>query len=134
MNTQEFFAKQDQNNMSRANNILQLISNIFLGVKNEDGESANDVIQKQKLNIAVIGAGITGLCSAKNSIEQGHNVTLFEQSEEIGGNWYYTNQTGKDKYGVRIHTGMYDGLRYINFKRITFHTQKKKSVVRTQIH
>lgn len=64
-------------------------------------------------NVVVIGAGTSGLCSAKYSIAQGFNVTIYEQSEELGGIWYYTDKIGKDEYGVNIHTAMYKGLRYL---------------------
>ncbi|XP_031629198.1 putative flavin-containing monooxygenase FMO GS-OX-like 11, partial [Contarinia nasturtii] len=63
------------------------------------------------LNVAVIGAGPAGLCSAKHCLAEGHEVTVYEQSEEIGGVWYYTDEIGKDKYGNPIHSPMYQGLR-----------------------
>ncbi|XP_031630089.1 senecionine N-oxygenase-like [Contarinia nasturtii] len=63
------------------------------------------------LNIAVIGAGPSGLASAKNSLEQGHNVVVYEKGEALGGTWWYTDKTGKDEYGVDIHSAMYQGLR-----------------------
>lgn len=73
-------------------------------------------LDKQSVvNIAVIGAGVSGICSAKNAILQGFNVTVYEQTEQIGGVWYHTDQVGKDKYGVNIHTSMYKGLRYFFF-------------------
>lgn len=71
------------------------------------------------VNVAVIGGGTSGLCSAKYSLAQGYNVTVYEQSEELGGIWYYTDKTGKDQYGVNIHTAMYKGLRYFH---IHFHS------------
>lgn len=52
-----------------------------------------------------------GLVSAKHSITQGHEVTVYEQGEELGGVWVYTDQIGRNKYGVNIHTAMYKGLR-----------------------
>lgn len=52
-----------------------------------------------------------GLVTAKHSIAHGHEVTVFEQNEELGGVWVYTDQTGKNKYGVNIHSAMYKGLR-----------------------
>lgn len=66
------------------------------------------------LNVAVIGAGTAGLASAKYSLAHGYNVTIFEQTEKIGGAWVYTNKTGKDQYGVNIHSAMYQGLRYFD--------------------
>lgn len=64
-----------------------------------------------KLNIAVIGAGPTGLCAAKSALAYGCDVTVFEQTSKIGGTWVYTDRSGEDEYGVPIHTSMYKGLR-----------------------
>lgn len=63
------------------------------------------------LHIAVIGAGPSGLSAAKYAIEQGFNVTVYEQNEVLGGVWWYTDEIGKNKYGIDIHTSMYKGLR-----------------------
>lgn len=65
------------------------------------------------LNIAVIGAGTAGLTAAKHALQFGFNVTVFEQTEAIGGIWWYTDKIGKDKYGVPVHTAMYQGLRFV---------------------
>lgn len=62
-------------------------------------------------NVAIIGAGPSGLFSAKHSLANGHHVTVYEQNAEIGGVWVYTNETGKNKFGLNIHTAMYKGLR-----------------------
>lgn len=64
-----------------------------------------------KLNIAVIGAGLSGLCAAKYASIGGHQVTVFEQAAQIGGTWYYTNNIGRDELGLNIHTSMYHDLR-----------------------
>lgn len=34
----------------------------------------------------------------------------FEQTSEIGGTWVYRDEIGKDKYGLDIHSSMYQGL------------------------
>lgn len=68
-------------------------------------------ISVTSLDIAVIGAGAAGIVSAKNAHKDGHNVTVYEQTGEIGGIWVYTDEVGKDQYGVPIHTPMYQGLR-----------------------
>eukprot|EP01084_Bolivina_argentea_P125468 222298_1 len=42
------------------------------------------------LQICIIGAGVSGICSAKNLLEYGfNNITIFEQHDAIGGIWYY---------------------------------------------
>lgn len=61
--------------------------------------------------IAVIGAGLAGLCAAKYAKQSGHLVTVFEQCGEIGGTWVYSNSIGKDEHGLNIHTSMYENLR-----------------------
>lgn len=67
----------------------------------------------RKLNIAVIGAGVAGLASAKQSLARGYNVKVFEQECELGGIWYYTDEIGKNKFGQSIHTSSYKDLKYI---------------------
>ena len=65
----------------------------------------------KKLNVAVVGAGLAGLCAAKYAKISGHSVTIFEQCDQIGGTWIYTDQTGVDEYGLNVHTSMYQNLR-----------------------
>lgn len=43
---------------------------------------------------AVVGAGAGGLCAAKNLLEQGVEVTIFELGSHIGGLWVYDNDSG----------------------------------------
>ncbi len=58
-----------------------------------------------KQNIAIIGAGLSGLVTAKTLLEYGHDVTVFEKENEIGGVWspcrHYpglTTQNTRDTY------------------------------------
>ena len=37
---------------------------------------------------AVIGAGVSGVTSAKHLKEAGIEVFVFERSRQVGGNWY----------------------------------------------
>lgn len=62
------------------------------------------------MRVAVIGAGTAGLCAAKNCAQVGFDVTVFEQSSAIGGTWVYSDDVGKTKYGLDVHTSMYRGL------------------------
>lgn len=91
----------------------QIVFALLLLIKiHQIGSSAVPIeVKNTNLNIAVIGAGVTGLVSARHAIDQGHNVIVYEQSEEIGGLWVYTDRTGTNEYGVNIHTAMYTGLR-----------------------
>lgn len=66
---------------------------------------------KMVRKIAIIGAGPSGLCCAKNAIDFGNDVTVYERNSDVGGTWIYTDQTGTDEYGQPIHSSMYKGLR-----------------------
>ena len=63
--------------------------------------------------IAVIGAGPSGL-SVLYALREHHGkeveVVCFERNDGIGGLWYYTDETGIDKYGLPVHTSMYRNL------------------------
>lgn len=65
------------------------------------------------MHVAVIGAGAAGLCAAKRITAPGSNMTcvVYEQTDAVGGTWCYTDDTGKDKYGMPIHSSMYKSLR-----------------------
>jgi dimethylaniline monooxygenase (N-oxide forming) len=51
--------------------------------------------------IAVIGAGPSGLVAAKHALEVGFDVTVFEASDALGGQWYTT----------AAHSGVWPGMR-----------------------
>ncbi|XP_031623997.1 senecionine N-oxygenase-like [Contarinia nasturtii] len=63
------------------------------------------------LNIVVIGAGPSGLCSAKYSLAHGYKVTIYEQAGQLGGVWNYTEEVGRNQYGINIHSAMHRELR-----------------------
>ncbi len=49
-------------------------------------------------SVAVIGAGAAGLVSAKELRAAGHDVVVFERSDEIGGVWVYDEAPGRTMY------------------------------------
>src|SRR6478672_13375725 len=51
--------------------------------------------------VAVIGAGPGGLVAAKEAIEAGFEVTVFEASDDLGGQWNTT----------AAHSGIWPGMR-----------------------
>lgn len=98
--------------MTKLSVVQQLVfAFLLLAVANQVNAKFVNAEKKSVYNVAVIGAGVCGLLSTKHSVSQGFNVTVYEQTEQIGGIWWYTDKTGKDKYGVNIHSPMYQGLR-----------------------
>jgi cation diffusion facilitator CzcD-associated flavoprotein CzcO len=58
--------------------------------------------------VCVIGAGPSGLTAAKNCIENGLSVTVFEKNDRVGGNWVFNSKTG--------HSSVYENTHLISSK------------------
>lgn len=73
----------------------------------------NYLLTKVKKRIAVVGAGPAGLACATIAAQRGHEVTLFESSDQIGGQFNMAKQIpGKEEF--------YETLRYFN-RQIDLH-------------
>ncbi|XP_051154859.1 uncharacterized protein LOC127277617 isoform X2 [Leptopilina boulardi] len=66
-----------------------------------------------KTRIAIIGGGVAGLIVARHVISRPeiYSVCLFEQTNNIGGTWVYTDETEFDENGLPVHSSMYKNLR-----------------------
>jgi phytoene dehydrogenase-like protein len=53
-------------------------------------------------DVVVVGAGISGLATAKNVLDAGFSVVVLEQSDHVGGLWQYQDKG----YGVMAFTHM----------------------------
>lgn len=62
------------------------------------------------MKVGIIGCGPAGLSGIKQCIAEGFEVIAFDKSQEIGGEWNSTLQVGTDKYGVDIHSKIYENL------------------------
>ena len=58
--------------------------------------------------ICVIGAGPSGLTAAKNCVQAGLDVVVFEKNDRVGGNWVFNAATG--------HSSVYDNTHIISSK------------------
>jgi len=68
----------------------------------ESGQSvAKQLAAAQNRNIAIIGAGISGISAAKHLSEQGKNVVIFEGRDRIGGRIY----TDRNSLGTPLDLG-----------------------------
>lgn len=62
------------------------------------------------MRVGIIGSGPSGLFAIKSCIKEGYEITAFEQNPEVGGEWYSTGEIGKNKYGIDVHSKIYEGL------------------------
>ncbi len=58
----------------------------------------SELLEVQKPKVCIVGAGMSGLVSAKTFLESGFDVTVFESRETLGGVWspdaqYYSATT-----------------------------------------
>lgn len=58
---------------------------------------------RTRRRIAVIGAGASGICSAKYMLEAGFDVQVFEIGSQIGGLWVYQNDNGRSSAYECLH-------------------------------
>ena len=72
------------------------------------------------MRVAVIGAGAAGLVTAHELGVEGHGATVFEQADDVGGLWNYTDAVEDDLLGQRpsrrIHGSLYESMR-VNLPR-----------------
>ncbi|KAI4497513.1 hypothetical protein M0802_007524 [Mischocyttarus mexicanus] len=62
--------------------------------------------------VCVVGAGAAGLCAAKHLAgDTNFEITVYEQTGDIGGTWVYNHQVGLNENGLPIHSSMYQNLR-----------------------
>lgn len=54
-------------------------------------------------SVCVIGAGPSGITAAKNLLDAGLHVTVFEQSGVVGGNWVFTEKPGHSSVFETTH-------------------------------
>src|SRR3954447_20259236 len=59
--------------------------------------------------LAIIGAGPGGLATAAYGIEAGFDVTVFEASDRLGGQWYTTAR----------HSGVWPGMHHNTSRAMT---------------
>ncbi|MFL6158889.1 MAG: flavin-containing monooxygenase, partial [Marmoricola sp.] len=54
-------------------------------------------------NVAIIGAGISGLTTSKMLTDYGVTHTVFESSDRVGGNWAFGNPNGHSSAYRSLH-------------------------------
>nr|XP_027070952.1 flavin-containing monooxygenase FMO GS-OX2-like isoform X2 [Coffea arabica]XP_027072111.1 flavin-containing monooxygenase FMO GS-OX2-like [Coffea arabica] len=71
---------------------------------------------RQLLKVAVIGAGVSGLLTARELQKEGQQIVVYEKSNQIGGLWVYDPEVETDPLGLDpnrriVHSSIYDSLR-----------------------
>ncbi|KAL1540100.1 aliphatic glucosinolate S-oxygenase [Salvia divinorum] len=78
--------------------------------------TAPDHITAPQLKVAVIGAGASGLVTARALKTEGHRVVVYEKSERLGGTWAYDPRVESDPLSLDpdreiVHSSLYRSLR-----------------------
>ncbi len=68
-------------------------------------------MQAASKRICVIGAGPSGITAAKNCLEAGLDVVVFEKNDKVGGNWVFNAKTG--------HSSVYENTHIISSKTLS---------------
>ncbi|TGK19410.1 monooxygenase [Leptospira fluminis] len=63
---------------------------------------------KSNKRVCVVGAGPSGIAAAKNCVEYGIDVVVFEKNDKVGGNWVFNSKTG--------HSSVYENTHIISSK------------------
>ena len=59
--------------------------------------------QPARPRAAIIGAGCSGITTAKRLAEYGIDYDQFDMSDDVGGNWYYDNPNGRSACYSSLH-------------------------------
>ena len=52
------------------------------------------------------------MCAARHLVASPRvSLSIFEQSNNIGGTWVYTDNVGRDEHGLPLHSSMYKNLK-----------------------
>ncbi|HEY9086902.1 MAG TPA: NAD(P)/FAD-dependent oxidoreductase [Anaerolineaceae bacterium] len=92
------------------------------------------------MRVAIIGAGVGGMAAAHDFLKAGHQVTIFESAENVGGlaagfqephwNWsveqYYHHwfTSDEDMFGLMREVGLYEGVVVRRPKTVSYYDGK----------
>ena len=55
------------------------------------------------MSVCIIGAGCSGITTAKRLKDYGVDYDQFEMSDDVGGNWYFKNPNGRSSVYESLH-------------------------------
>ncbi|XP_066393056.1 flavin-containing monooxygenase FMO GS-OX-like 8 [Miscanthus floridulus] len=96
-----------------------MVSSIFPSVGGETTRRRGQMVSSKM--VCAVGAGVSGLASARELLREGYDVTVMEQSGGVGGQWLYDPRTdGGYPFGVAgAHSSMYASVRLISPRELT---------------
>ena len=53
--------------------------------------------------VCVIGAGPSGITAAKNLLDEGHDVVVYDFGSDVGGNWVFSEEVGHSSVFETTH-------------------------------
>lgn len=68
----------------------------------------------RRRRVAIVGAGAAGLCAARHILARPKvfaSPVVYEQTERVGGTWFYEDIVDQQDSGRHIHSSMYRDLR-----------------------
>ncbi|KAL5543691.1 hypothetical protein UlMin_007475 [Ulmus minor] len=70
----------------------------------------------RSIRVAVIGAGVAGLCAARELQTEGHQVVVFEKLDRLGGTWVYDPNIESDPLGLDPNREIVNGNIYSSLR------------------
>ncbi|KAF2561924.1 hypothetical protein F2Q70_00014119 [Brassica cretica] len=88
--------------------------------------TSSEASRNRSKKVCVIGAGPSGLVSARELRKEGHKVVVMEQNNDVGGQWLYQpNVKEEDPLGsvptngaLKVHSSIYSSLRLTSPREI----------------
>ncbi|CAH2073647.1 unnamed protein product [Thlaspi arvense] len=90
--------------------------------------TSSEASRSRSKKVCVIGAGPSGLVSARELRKEGHKVVVMEQNDDVGGQWLYQpNVEEEDPLGrssvsingaLKVHSSIYSSLRLTSPREI----------------
>lgn len=84
-----------------------------------------------KKRVCILGAGAAGLCAARHCLDEGYDLTVFEQQKCLGGTWLYSPEVNAfSSLYEKMHTNLPKQI--MGFEHLPFETDGPESFVRHQ--
>lgn len=65
----------------------------------------------ETMKVAIIGAGLAGLISARKASQYNLECTVFETTGNLGGTWVYTENASADEFNNPVCSSLFASTR-----------------------